>query len=254
MSDNDSTDASGADEKDNQQDRIDEDEPERQKIRENLSTLSFQELIELKEKLGSKVYNETLFGQSALKKKKTQKELKRTNKNRPREISSKIRPKQIRTILNKNTESNHIRKVTPRDPRFDPSCGEFDKTTFKQNYHFINDLKKNEKVELQKEYNECTDPDRKHTIKLLIQRIENQLREEEKANKEKQKEEIEREEIREKRKQGEKPVFKKKSVKKLEGLVEKYEELKKTNRLEKHILKRTKKMQVKDRKIMAKIK
>lgn len=230
----------------------DREESERQRIRNNLSTLSFEELINLKEKLGSKVYNETVYGTKS-KKAKGPKELKRANKNRPREISSKIRPKQMQALLASSSNSlPKVKKDSPRDPRFDPICGEFDKETFKQNYKFVNEIKEREKKQLEKELEECTDPERKNTMKLLIQRMENQLREEQKINNKKQKEETERRQIKEQIKRGEKPVFKKKSVKRLEGLVEKYEELKKTNRLQKHIQKRAKKIKVKDKKIMDK--
>lgn len=98
------------------------------------------------------------------------------------------------------------------------------------------------------------------------------MREEDKTNKIKLRDQNERRENREKLKQGDKPVYKPKckvmfcfvpliliresfiAVKRLENLVEKYEELKKTNRLEKHLQKRAKKLKVKDRKVMEKIK
>lgn len=58
-----------------------------------------------------------------------------------------------------------------RDPRFDPSCGELNKDIFKHNYHFLNELRQKERSALEKEYNECANPERKKTIKFLIQRI-----------------------------------------------------------------------------------
>ncbi|KAL1514029.1 hypothetical protein ABEB36_003356 [Hypothenemus hampei] len=231
-----------------------EEELKRSLIRDNLSTLSFEELLKLKEKLGSKVYNETVHGASKNKASKDQPVIKRENKNRPREISSKIRPKQIKILLSNSASLASLRKHVPKDPRFDPKFGEFDKDKFKQNYHFINELKQKEKIALQQEYNECTDSNRKKTIKLLIQRIENQLREEEKIHEQKQREQVERMEIKEKTLQGEKHLYKKKSIKKWENLVEKYEELKKTNRLENHIQKKSRKLKAKDKRILAKIK
>jgi ribosomal RNA-processing protein 36 len=47
-------------------------------IREELSKMSFEELQKLKEQLGSKVYNEEMFGTSQVKKTN----FKRENKNR----------------------------------------------------------------------------------------------------------------------------------------------------------------------------
>ncbi|XP_076260062.1 ribosomal RNA processing protein 36 homolog isoform X2 [Rhynchophorus ferrugineus] len=234
----------------NQDEETQEDEVERKQIRQNLTTLSFEELIKLKEKLGAKVYNETVYGDKT-KKAKNPPNLKRANKNRPREISSKLKPKQIGRILgNTGPKPPVTKKSAPRDPRFDTLCGQFDKKTFTQNYKFVNNLRRKEKEQLEKEYQECTDPERKKIIKLLKQRIENQLREEENRAKQKQKEENQKNEIKNKIKQGEKPVYKKRSVKRLEGLVEKYEDLKKTNKLQKHLEKRTKKLKTKDRKMM----
>jgi len=66
-------------------------------IRQNLSTLSFEELLKLKDTLGAKVYNETVFGAPQPKPKPV---VKRENKNRPREVSSKIRLKHLKAILN----------------------------------------------------------------------------------------------------------------------------------------------------------
>lgn len=63
------------------------------------------------------------------------------------------------------------KKSAPRDPRFDTLCGQFDNKSFKQNYKFVNNIRKEEKAQLEKEYQECTDPERKKTIKLLKQRI-----------------------------------------------------------------------------------
>ncbi|KAJ8935436.1 hypothetical protein NQ314_012856 [Rhamnusium bicolor] len=181
-------------------------EQERANIREQISTLSFEELLKMKEKIGSKLYNETVFG---VMKKHTKQGYKRANKNRPREMSSKIKVKKLKQELN---TSILTKKSTPRDPRFDPLCGEFDNKTFKSNYKFDNQIREQQKKEMEnrKEYNEKIS-------------------------------------IREKLRKGEKPVFKKKSVKKLESLIEKYEELKKTNKLQKHIEKRSKNLSSRER-------
>ncbi|KAK9884133.1 hypothetical protein WA026_005084 [Henosepilachna vigintioctopunctata] len=211
----------------------------RAKIREQLATMSFEDIQKLKEKIGSKLYNETLF---ATKTKKQNINFKRENKNRPREISSKIRPKLKQApALTKKT-------AIPRDPRFDSLCGEYDEKTFKSNYKFVNDIKRKERKELYKELQITTDPERKQQIQYLMQRIDNQLREEEKKEKLKQLEFEEKSEIREKIKRGEKPTYKKKSEKNIDQLLQKYEDLKKTNTLQKHIKSRSKKLLHKDRK------
>lgn len=123
--------------------------------------MSFEDLQKLKQTIGAKVYNETVFGRNNTKK---QTNYKRANKNRPREMSSK---KPVRIV----NEVIAVKKIIPRDPRFDPLCGTFDEKQFKSNYNFITNLKKNEKKELQKELEKTDDPERRKTIKLLIQRL-----------------------------------------------------------------------------------
>ncbi|KAG8266888.1 rRNA biogenesis protein rrp36 [Homalodisca vitripennis] len=88
------------------------------KIREELSQMSFEDLQKLKEKLGIKVYNQTVLG---AKKEKPELDFKRANKNRPREESSKKRVPLLRDVVT-------VKKDSIRDPRFDSSCGDFNET------------------------------------------------------------------------------------------------------------------------------
>lgn len=165
--------------------------------------MTFEEIQKLKEKIGAKVYDEVVFG---IKTKKAKTDFKRVNKNRPREMSSKIR---VRTDRPQSSVLPAKKKIC-RDPRFDAMCGEYDESAFRENYKFVNDIKKNEKKELEKELSKTVDKERKEQLKFLIQRLGNQIREAEKREIIKQKELEERSEIREKRKKGEKPMFKKK--------------------------------------------
>ncbi|KAL3285614.1 hypothetical protein HHI36_000143 [Cryptolaemus montrouzieri] len=178
---------------------------DRIQVREKLSTMSFEDIQKLKEKIGSKLYNETVFD---TKKRKSQTTFKRENKNRPREMSSKIRIKVKNSV-------NVAKKPTPRDPRFDSLCGEYDEKSFKTNYKFINTLRKKEKKELEDELENTTDFDRKKQIKYLLQRMDNQIREHEKKEKLEQQKLEEKREMRLQLQRGEKPVYKRKSEKKL---------------------------------------
>ncbi|XP_029162394.1 ribosomal RNA processing protein 36 homolog [Nylanderia fulva] len=205
-------------------------------IREELKDMSFEELLKLKEKLGTKVYNKAVFGNKN--KKKT--EFKRENKNRPREMSSKKPVFTFREIV-------PVKKVAARDPRFDSLCGTFNEKAFKHSYAFINDLKKNDLKTLQNELKEATDPKTVRKIKYLIQRLENQLREENRRKEKEEKKQEEKKKLLESIKQGEKPVFKKKSETKILNLVSQYEELKSKGKLKKHIERLRKKNKHKDR-------
>ncbi|KAF2892940.1 hypothetical protein ILUMI_13234 [Ignelater luminosus] len=215
---------------------------ERESIRKKVSNMSFEDLQKLKEKIGSKKYNKVVFG---VKQKKIKTDFKRANKNRPREMSSKKRH-----VIQDQLDGT--KKNLPRDPRFDPLCGTFDEKTFKSNYKFLNDVRKKERKQLENEYKDESDPQRQQKIKLLMQRMDNQIREQDKRDKERKMKEEENTNIRKKLMQGEKPVFKKKSEKRIEELVNKYEELKKTNKLQKHLERRHKKLAKKEQKNMKK--
>ncbi|KAG8266887.1 rRNA biogenesis protein rrp36 [Homalodisca vitripennis] len=121
---------------------------------------------------------------------------------------------------------------------------------FKNAYSFIKDIKQKEKEDLYKELKRTHDEDRKGEIKYLIQRIENQEREEARKLKKEEKRKQEREQQIESLRQGKMPKFVKKSEKKVLDLVERYEELKKSGKLKKHIEKRNKKRLKKDRKTL----
>lgn len=161
--------------------------------------MSFEDLQKLKEKLGTKVYNETIFG----KKNKKKPEFKRENKNRPREISAK-KP------IPRYKEATQVKKIISRDPRFDSLCGTFDEKAFRHSYAFINKLRENDLKTLHKELKETTDIKTIKKIKYLIQRLENQLREEKKKKGKEEKKGEEKKELLESVKRGEKPTFKKK--------------------------------------------
>ncbi|XP_032454982.1 ribosomal RNA processing protein 36 homolog [Nasonia vitripennis] len=205
-------------------------------IRKELSQMSFEDLQKLKEKLGTKVYNAAMFG---VKKTKAV-AFKRENKNRPREESAKKQVSRFREII-------PVKKKAPRDPRFDSLCGTFDEKAFKNSYAFLNKVRENDLEALKKELETEEDPKQIKKIKYLIQRLENQLREERKKNEKKEKEKQEKEEIANAIKSGEKPIFKKKSEKRIENLVSQYEELKNSGKLKKHIQRIRKKNLKKDR-------
>lgn len=146
----------------------DNEEQERLEIRGKLGTMSFEELLKMKEEIGSKMYNKMLTGDNNTKKPII---FKRANKNRPQEISSKIKPKVLQRTLPKPKLKQKKLVIQHRDPRFDPLCGEFDKDTFKDNYKFIYDLQEKEKQILIEEEKMEQDVDKKKKIKSAIQRL-----------------------------------------------------------------------------------
>ncbi|XP_075221375.1 ribosomal RNA processing protein 36 homolog isoform X2 [Lycorma delicatula] len=213
---------------------------ERLAFRKQLSELSFEQLIKLKEKIGAKVYKEGIKGNAA----KPKVTFGRSNKNRPREVSSKIPVEPIRTLLPIPKKQD-----APRDPRFDSTCGEFDEKIFKKSYSFIKDIQKKEKKKLYAELKKETDEERISEIKYLIQRLENKEREEKRKLFKEEAEKAERLTRKQAVKDGKKPFFYKKSEKKMIDLVDNYESLKKSGKLKKHIERKIKKEKAKGKKI-----
>jgi len=217
-------------------------EDERAKYRKNLSKLSVQEILKIKESLGDKLFNSKWSGntKAPVTKKQALVEFKRENKNRPQEISSKIKPRRRRM--------KPVVEQTKRDPRFDPLCGEFDKNEFRKQYNFVNQFKSNELKQLKSQLKESRGEERSK-IKYLVQRMENQERSREIIEEKKKKAKKDLLEMKEKVQAGEQIFYKNKKTLKEEELVEQYEKLKKTGKVDKYIQKRSKKNTTKDRKL-----
>lgn len=209
---------------------------DKDQIRAELRQMSFEDLQKLKDKIGTKVYNETLFGT----KKHKKIEFKRQTKNHPREMSAKKPVSRFKEVI-------QMKKKFARDPRFDSLCGTFDEKTFKRTYSFLNDVKENDLKKLKDELKEAQDPKLIKKIKYLIQRLENQLREGRKLSEKESQKKEEKRQILESIKQGEKPKFKRKSETKVLDLVSQYENLKNSGKLKKHIQRLRKKNLRKDR-------
>lgn len=215
-------------------------------IRDELKTMSFEDLIKLKQKLGSKVYNEAMFGSPSTAKndkKSDKKEFKRANPNRPRELSSKY---QVGFGLESTSKKHSEPQIV--DPRFNVNCGDFDSKKFKKRYEFVNQLRETELKELKSKLKLTTDTEEKERLKFVMLRIKNQLVEE---NKRIDKEKQESEDINNRKteqKDNKNPFYMKKSHKKAHELVKQYLDLKKSGKLEKHLEKRRKKIKARDRK------
>ena len=214
---------------------------QKNRFRSKLSKMSIEEIQRLKNQIGLKLFNQKLSGKTSSQ--QNQADFKRDNKNRPREMSSKKQVSRFREVI--VTSKLELEK---RDPRFDPNCGEFDDKLFKDNYKFVNEYKSGDLQFLKKQLQDEEDPERRKSIKYLIQRTENQLRqiEHDKAKDEEKK--AEREERREQLKAGIQPQYISKSKQKEKDLIKKYETLKQSGGLDKYISKKTKKNVAKDRK------
>lgn len=216
-----------------------------------MKEIPLQELLKLRDKLGSKVYNEAVFTKSSSSKRpintkpiqKVKKPKIDSEDESPMEVSSK-KPLPLWGMKNEKK-----RRLETRDPRFDDRSGKYTEEKFRNNYEFAFDMRKEELKTLK---NELRDPevesDRKDQIKFLIQRLENQNRSYEQKRTKEEKLVKQKSDIKKAWKDGKMPHFKSKRAEKTEDLVRQYEELKKSGKLAKHIEKRKKKNASKNRK------
>ncbi|XP_034721184.1 ribosomal RNA processing protein 36 homolog, partial [Etheostoma cragini] len=98
--------------------------------------MSFEDIVALQNKVGTKVYNQVAYGNNNST--GTTGRKRRLNKNRPTEISAKRPAPFLRQVVS-------VRKPTLRDPRFDDLSGEYKPEIFEKTYKFINDIKVREK-------------------------------------------------------------------------------------------------------------
>ncbi|EDV91448.1 ribosomal RNA processing protein 36 homolog [Drosophila grimshawi] len=215
-------------------------------IREDLKGMTFEEVMHLKEQLGAKVYKEAILGgkRSKVKQPKTKLELKRLNKNRPREISSK---RQV-PFLGAELRVERKKETELRDPRFDEKSGNYDINTFKKNYEFVTNIRDKEVVQLRKQLDKVRDGEEKQKIKHTMQRLVNKNVEDKKWHHKQHLLKKEREEIQKAHNEGRQPHYITKKERRAKELVAQFERLKDAGKLNKHLEKRRKKNAAKDRK------
>uniref|UniRef100_A0A3P9I7A8 rRNA biogenesis protein RRP36 n=1 Tax=Oryzias latipes TaxID=8090 RepID=A0A3P9I7A8_ORYLA len=212
-------------------------------VRKELSTMSFEEILKLQNKVGTKVYNEVAYDGGGKSQRSSKK--KRLNKNRPTEISAKKPAPFLRQVV-------PIKKPVVRDPRFDDLSGEYKPEIYEQTYKFINDIKHREKEIIQKKLKKTKNNNQKEKLQFLLKRLENQERARQNREKQRERELQFKREQRERADQGARPFFLKKSDKKKLELAEKYQDLKKSGKLDKFLSKKRKRNAGKDRKKLPK--
>ncbi|XP_077137974.1 ribosomal RNA processing protein 36 homolog isoform X1 [Ranitomeya variabilis] len=204
----------------------------------DFSTMSFEEIISVKNKMGTKAFYKAVQGS---REGKSSADRMKADKSRPLEMSSKKPVPYLRKVV-------PARKRMQRDPRFDDLSGEFKPDIFEKTYRFLDDIKKKEKETLEKKLQKTRDPALREQLTKLLLRMDQQ----EKAAKQKQrlreKEAEFKRQQRERAQQGKKPLYLKKSdIRKLQ-LVDKYQELKKKGKVENFLSKKRKRNSIKDRK------
>ncbi|XP_073817573.1 ribosomal RNA processing protein 36 homolog [Musca autumnalis] len=224
-----------------------DEEQQRNEIREDLKSMSFEEIMKLKEELGAKIYKEAVLGIDSSKNSKPKKEakdFKRLNKNRPREQTTKRQvPFLGAELRTKRKKDNEL-----RDPRFDERAGEYDVKKFKENYKFVSEIREKEVVQLKEVLSKTTDEDERRELKKTIQRLINKNVEDKRWHQKQQQLKEEQSEIQKAIAEGRQPHFITKKERRTKELVAQFEELKQKGKLAKHLEKRRKKNAAKDRK------
>ncbi|XP_054153675.1 ribosomal RNA processing protein 36 homolog [Oppia nitens] len=252
------------DEEEEEEEEEDEEENEKT-LRNELSKTPFEELLKLSDKMGTKRYHETIvtkFTANNEQKKVIQKNnnneriMKRANKNRPQEISSKRPVSQLRKVFpikKKNVETDD--RI---DPRFDDRSGKYSESVFNKTYSFINDMRDKELNELKKMLKKTKNEEKRKELQFLLQRMKNQKISHEMKQKKKQIETNIRNKLKEEltdkdsddkslSKKRKKTFVNKSTLKRLE-LVERFKDLKKSGKLDKYLEKKRKRNAMRERK------
>lgn len=189
-----------------------------------LKKMTMDELRQLKLKLRGVV--------SATAPKASRTVYKRDNKNRPREVSAKRR------------ERVNATRVIRRDPRFEDSCGQLDEDQFHKDYEFLNEIREKEKKVLAKAAKKEKNPEKREELLKLKQRIDNQAV----SQKQRQQEKELIEQLKSEQKEKTGSTYLKRSDLKTALLVQKFQQLKKSGKLNEYLEKKRKKNVAKDRK------
>ncbi|XP_044530578.1 kelch domain-containing protein 3 isoform X1 [Gracilinanus agilis] len=209
----------------------------------NLATMSFEELLELQNRVGTKMYRQLTAGPRAedqLRRVAPTRARGAAEKQRPLEMSSKTRVPFLRQVV-------PVRKKVARDPRFDDLSGEYNPEVFEKTYRFLNEYRAKEKELVAKHLKKSKPGEEQEKLKQLLHRMDQQ----EVAQQEQQRQQEQRlalkQEQRAQAQQGHRPFFLKKSEQKQLALAEKYKKLKRSQKLESFLSRKRRRNAGKDR-------
>ncbi|XP_072319616.1 ribosomal RNA processing protein 36 homolog [Eucyclogobius newberryi] len=208
-------------------------------VQKELSHMSFEDVLKLQNQVGTKVYNRVKHDGGAGSAPGAKR--KRLNKNRPMEMSAKKPVAFLRQVVSVN-------KSTLRDPRFDHLSGEYKADIFEKTYGFINNIKHQEKEVIKKKLKKTKSEKKKEELQFLVKRMENQERATLSREQQRNRELEFKRQQRQRANQGQAPLFLNNSERKKLQLLEKYQDLKRSGKLENFLSKKRKRNATKDRK------
>ncbi|KRY52219.1 Ribosomal RNA processing protein 36 -like protein [Trichinella britovi] len=133
-------------------------------------------------------------------------------------------------IIRKNRRSkkvdiNNVPLIKRRDPRFDPNCGVYNRAHFKQQYGFVDELRKRELKMLGKLLKKCQSSEEKLRLSREYNRLKSQICSEKDLEERRKLISLERKKVLDALNKGKRPYFLKKSVLKLKIENEKQKKL-----------------------------
>ncbi|XP_051008827.1 ribosomal RNA processing protein 36 homolog isoform X3 [Acomys russatus] len=203
------------------------------------SDMSFEELLKLQSQMGPAAHRQGVAGRST-KKQSPRQPVCVADKHRPLEMSAKVRVPFLRQVV-------PVSKKVARDPRFDDLSGDYNPEVFDKTYQFLNDIRAKEKELVKKQLKKHRSGEEHEKLQQLLQRMEQQ----EMAQQErKQQQELRlalQQEQRALAQQGQRPYFLKKSEQRQLALAEKFQELKRSKKLESFLSRKRRRNAGKDR-------
>ncbi|XP_075704623.1 ribosomal RNA processing protein 36 homolog [Rhinoderma darwinii] len=203
----------------------------------DFSSMSFEELLRARDKVGSKSFYKSvresrggkLCGGNI-----------QADKIRPLEMSSKKPVPFLRKVV-------LTKKTIQRDPRFDDLSGEFKPEVFEKTYSFLDQIKLREKEVLEKRLWKARNPALREQLTQLLRRMNQQEAAAQQKQRLRERQVQFKRQQRERAQQGKRPFYLKKGdARKLE-LAQKFQELKKKGKVENFLNKKRKRNSIKDR-------
>uniref|UniRef100_A0A8C8WL18 rRNA biogenesis protein RRP36 n=1 Tax=Panthera leo TaxID=9689 RepID=A0A8C8WL18_PANLE len=211
-------------------------------LRKDTSDMSFEELLELQHKVGTKTYKQLVAGNNT-KKPSSRPPVQNAcvaDKHRPLEMSAKVRVPFLRQVV-------PISKKVARDPRFDDLSGEYNPEVFDKTYQFLNDIRAKEKELVKKQLKKHRSGQEHEKLQQLLQRMEQQELAQQERKRQQELRLALKQERRARAQQGHRPYFLKKSEQRQLVLAEKFKELKRSKKLESFLSRKRRRNAGKDR-------
>ncbi|XP_066215494.1 kelch domain-containing protein 3 isoform X2 [Saccopteryx leptura] len=208
----------------------------------NTSNMSFEELLELQSRVGTKTDKQLVAGNST-KKQGSRPPVQNAcvaDKHRPLEMSAKVRVPFLRQVV-------PVSKKVTRDPRFDNLSGEYNPEVFGKTYQFLSDIRAKEKELVKKQLKKHRSGEEHDKLQQLLQRMEQQELSQQEQKRQQELRLALKQERRAQAQEGHRPYFQKKSEQRQLALAEKFKELKRSKKLDSFLSRKRRRNAGKDR-------